>query len=228
MKYLSERFKAMKLIKKSKQNIELDWLQSSVNCNFSIHELTRFSFHFRSNWADQNWAYVGRKYENPKVGSKETSKKPTGSTAWSDHKLYNELQRIGSTLRKWLSVHETQDPWFEGLLEMRAIQISWVKKLEIFLNLWWNKNSISLHRCRARLRTVLNKNEQYTTHNFDDADQKVEMVCSLHNHEIITERRKKGSLKGLKEGWKAGRQEAFEEETEALDAVSDFSEWFET
>lgn len=38
-----------------------------------------------------------------------------------------------------------------------------------------------------------------THRNYDDASQKVEIVCDQHNHLIITERRKKGSLKDLKE-----------------------------
>lgn len=77
---------------------------------------------------------------------------------------------------------------------------------------------ISFYSCPARLRTVLSRNEQYTTHNLDDADQKVEMVCSQHNHEIITVRRKKGSLKAMKAG---KQQEIFKEEMEALDVVSE-------
>lgn len=53
-------------------------------------------------------------------------------------------------------------------------------------------------RCRARLRTTLEDREKYTNDNIGDLTQKIEIVCSKHNHEIITERRKKGSLKKLK------------------------------
>lgn len=35
--------------------------------------------------------------------------------------------------------------------------------------------------------------------NYDTLDQKVEIVQKEHNHEIITERRKKGSLKHLQQ-----------------------------
>lgn len=48
------------------------------------------------------------------------------------------------------------------------------------------------------MRTRLEKGEQYTADNYDDERQKLEIVCSDHNHDIITDRRKKGSLKNLK------------------------------
>ena len=54
-------------------------------------------------------------------------------------------------------------------------------------------------RCRARLTTQVENSEQYLVHkNFHDTSQKVEISCDEHNHEIITERRKYGSLKSLK------------------------------
>lgn len=37
-----------------------------------------------------------------------------------------------------------------------------------------------------------------TDKNFDDANQKVEIVCDEHNHDLVTKRRPKGSLKYLK------------------------------
>lgn len=53
-------------------------------------------------------------------------------------------------------------------------------------------------RCKARLTTQVEDSEQYSVHkNFDDRSQKVEISCDQHNHEIITERRKYGSLKTL-------------------------------
>jgi hypothetical protein len=35
--------------------------------------------------------------------------------------------------------------------------------------------------------------------NFDQEDQKVEIVYSEHNHQVIKERRKKGFLKAIKD-----------------------------
>lgn len=44
----------------------------------------------------------------------------------------------------------------------------------------------------------MSKNEKYgIDRNFDDDNQTVEVVSSEHNHEIITERRKKGEIKNL-------------------------------
>lgn len=43
--------------------------------------------------------------------------------------------------------------------------------------------------------------------NYDTLDQKVEIVQKDHNHEIITERRKKGSLKHLQQRKKRGNDE---------------------
>lgn len=60
---------------------------------------------------------------------------------------------------------------------------------------------ISFHSCAARLRTRLSNRAVYA-HNFDDPSQTVEIVQSEHNHGIITERRKKGSLKTLKDAKK--------------------------
>lgn len=44
----------------------------------------------------------------------------------------------------------------------------------------------------------MDNNEKYSNKNFDDVSQKVEIVDDIHNHDIITERRKKGSLLELK------------------------------
>lgn len=58
---------------------------------------------------------------------------------------------------------------------------------------------MEIYSCPARLRTRLDNDEAYATHNYHDASQKVEVVCDEHNHDIITERRKRGSLKMLKQ-----------------------------
>lgn len=50
-----------------------------------------------------------------------------------------------------------------------------------------------------------------TDKNFDDTSQKVEIVCDQHNHDIITERRKKGSLQELKRSKQQNLQEVIEE-----------------
>lgn len=50
-----------------------------------------------------------------------------------------------------------------------------------------------------------------TDKNFDDTSQKVEIVCDQHNHDIITERRKKGSLQELKRSKQQNLLEVIEE-----------------
>lgn len=67
------------------------------------------------------------------------------------------------------------------------------------LTVFWIILTFYSCRCPARLRTRLENNEHYATHkNYHNASQRVEVVCNQHNHDIITERRKRGSLKSLR------------------------------
>lgn len=62
--------------------------------------------------------------------------------------------------------------------------------------IYWRCVQFKSLGCRARLRTNLRQNEEHMTESFD-VKQKVEIVCNLHNHELIKHRRKKGDLKKL-------------------------------
>ncbi|CRK91937.1 CLUMA_CG005555, isoform A, partial [Clunio marinus] len=89
---------------------------------------------------------------------------------------------------------------FKGSLQLCANGFPFTRHRVLGSTVYWRCVQFKALGCRARLRTRLDKNEQYMTHrNYDDASQKVEIVCDQHNHLIITERRKKGSLKDLKE-----------------------------
>lgn len=57
--------------------------------------------------------------------------------------------------------------------------------------------------------------------NYDTLDQKVEIVQKEHNHEIITERRKKGSLKHLQQRKKSGNDAPSMELMNLQEFVSD-------
>ena len=57
--------------------------------------------------------------------------------------------------------------------------------------------------------------------NYDTLDQKVEIVQKEHNHEIITERRKKGSLKHLQQNKKRRNDEPSIELMNLQEFVSD-------
>lgn len=111
-------------------------------------------------------------------------------------------------MRKWISLHASQSDGFNSLLAMRTVQVVGVRRDKHGL---FNFNCF-LSSCRARLRTRLENNEQYMTDkNFDDTSQKVEIVCDQHNHDIITERRKKGSLQELRRSKQSQQQEIIEE-----------------
>ena len=80
---------------------------------------------------------------------------------------------------------------------------------------FWRCCNYKILGCKARLKTRLRKGEKYgVDRNFDDENQMVEVVSSEHNHEIITERRKKGEIKNLnkfKEIVKESRNDSDEE-----------------
>lgn len=80
---------------------------------------------------------------------------------------------------------------------------------------FWRCCNYKILGCKARLKTRLCKGEKYgVDRNFDDENQMVEIVSSEHNHEIITERRKKGEIKNIikiKENVKESQNDSDEE-----------------
>jgi hypothetical protein len=67
--------------------------------------------------------------------------------------------------------------------------------VKYYLGIFFNSIDNQISRCRARLRARINNDNYRISKNYDDVNQQVEVVDGRHNHEIIDDRRKKGTLK---------------------------------
>jgi FLYWCH zinc finger domain len=90
---------------------------------------------------------------------------------------------------------------FKGSLQICLNDFPFTRHRVLENTTYWRCVKFKSIGCRARLRTRLDKSKKnFSLHkNFNDESQKVEIVCNQHNHELITERLKKGELKMLKE-----------------------------
>ncbi|CRK91936.1 CLUMA_CG005554, isoform A [Clunio marinus] len=92
---------------------------------------------------------------------------------------------------------------FKGSLQLCANGFPFTRHRVLGSTVYWRCVQFKALGCRARLRTRLDKNEQYMTHrNYDDASQKVEIVCLQKKEESskISQPKKTSNTIEIREG----------------------------